>query len=260
MRVCEGAPEMQRLYVAPHADDVALSCGGAVAIDARTTAPTIVTVFAGHPTGPLGEFAEMQHERWGTTRDGVADLRRDEDRCATRALGAQVKPIWLDELDAIYRDGRYDSDDALFGKILDPDLATISRVVHLLAELHADELVVPLAVGQHVDHQIVLRAARRVAASGVPVWAYADIPYALDRRALSTRIGSGVTREVRLIPLDDEAFERKCQAIDCYASQLPVIFRGRADFRDELDRFDRWIGGGQRAEVQWRVVPSRLTQ
>lgn len=250
---------MQRLYVAPHADDVALSCGGAIAADARTTAPTIVTVFAGHPTSSLGEFAEMQHERWGTTADDVVDLRREEDCCAARALGAQVTPVWLDELDAIYRDERYDSDDALFGKILDADMATISRVADLLAGFDADELVVPLAVGQHVDHQIVLRAARRVAARGIPVWAYADIPYALDRRALSSRIGSGVTREVRLRPLDDDAFERKCQAIACYASQLPVIFRDRDDYRQELDRFDRWIGGGQRAEVQWRIVPSRLT-
>lgn len=251
---------MKRLYVAPHADDVALSCGGAVAIDARMDSPTIVTVFAGQPTGDLGEFAALQHERWGTSSEGVMDLRRDEDRCAAQALGANVTPVWLDELDAIYRDARYDSDDMLFGKILDTDMDTISRVADLLGAFEADELVVPLAVGQHVDHQIVLRAARRVAARGVSVWAYADIPYALDRRALSARIGSGVTREVRLVPLDDDAFERKCEAIACYASQIPVIFRDRDDYRLELDRFHRWIGGGQRAEVLWRIVPSRVTR
>lgn len=251
---------MSRLYVAPHPDDVALSCGGAVATEARGRAVTIVTVFAGQPAAESGAFARMQHERWGLGPDEVAGRRRDEDRCAAAALGPSVEPVWLDELDAIYRDQRYDSDEMLFGKILDEDMPTIDRVAQALAALDPDELVVPLAVGQHVDHQIVLRAARRLAARGTRVWAYADLPYALDRRALTPRLASGVAREVRLVQLDDDAFERKCRAIDCYASQLPVIFRDWGDHRAALDEYHRWVGGGERAEAQWRVTPSPWTR
>lgn len=251
---------MRRLYVAPHPDDVALSCGGAVATEARERATTIVTVFAGQPTAEAGAYARMQHERWGLGPDEVAERRRVEDRCAAAALGNSVEPVWLDELDAIYRDPRYDSDEMLFGKILDEDMPTIDRVAEALAAFSPEELVVPLAIGQHVDHQIVLRAARRLAARGVRVWAYADLPYALDRRALTPRLASGVAREVRLIALDGDAFERKCQAIACYASQLPVIFRDWGDHRAALDNYHRWVGGGDRAEAQWRVIPSRLTR
>ncbi len=251
---------MRRLYVAPHPDDVALSCGGVVAIEARERAVTILTIFAGRPDQTAGAFARMQHERWGIPDDEVVERRRDEDRCAAAALGDTVEPVWLDKLDAIYRDPRYDSDETLFGKILDEDMATIDQVADALAAFQPEELVVPLAIGQHVDHQIVLRASRRLAARGMSVWAYADLPYGLDQRALTPRLASGVTREVRLTPLDDDAFERKCRAIDCYPSQLPVIFRDHGDHRAALDRYHRWVGGGERAEAQWRVVPSRLAR
>lgn len=249
---------MRRLYVAPHPDDVALSCGGAVAIEAREHPVTVITVFAGQPEETTGAFAAMQHERWGLDARDVAERRRDEDRCAAAAIGERVALVWLDELDAIYRDPRYDSDEMLFGAILDDDLATIDRVAEALAAFEPGELIVPLAVGHHVDHQIVLRAGRRLAARGISVWAYADLPYALDQRAITPRLASGVAREVRLTSLDDDAFERKCRAIDCYGSQLPVIFRDWGDHRAALDRYHRWIGGGERAEAQWRVVPSRL--
>jgi LmbE family N-acetylglucosaminyl deacetylase len=242
------------VFVAPHSDDVALSCGGTVAIAARATSPTIVTIFAGQPAGTVSEFAEFQHDRWGMTTDEVTAQRRAEDSCAASALGAAVQTEWLSFLDAIYRDAAYDSDEALFGTLLDADLPAIQHVMTTLAALDADEYVVPLAVGRHVDHQIAFRAGRRLAKRGATVWAYADIPYALDRRTLTPRLATGAVREVRVIPLDDDAFERKCRAIACYASQIPVIFRDWGDYRAALDQYHRAVGGGQRAEVQWRVV------
>src|SRR4051794_35360271 len=93
----------RRVYVAPHYDDVALSCGGTVAMDARTGAPLIVTVFAGQPDGSLSAFAHLQHAQWGVSEAEVIAQRRREDACAAAALGASVATRWLDFLDAIYR-------------------------------------------------------------------------------------------------------------------------------------------------------------
>lgn len=245
--------ERRTIYVAPHPDDVALSCGGAVAIEARTDSPIIVTVFAGQPDGEMGAFAEQQHEWWGVDATSVTAQRRVEDDCAARALGESVQPRWLDLLDAIYRNPAYDSDETLFGKLQDTDLPFIDEIVDQLADLNGDEYLVPLGVGNHVDHQLVFRAGRRLARRGAIVWAYADVPYAFKPNALTPRLATGAVREIRLTHLDEDAFERKYAAIECYTSQVPVIFRDHGDPRAALERYHRHVGGGRLAEVVWRV-------
>jgi LmbE family N-acetylglucosaminyl deacetylase len=250
----------QVVFVAPHPDDVALSCGGTVAVAARSGSPTIVTLFAGQPSGDVSEFAQFQHERWGIEADSVAAARRAEDTAAAVALGESVTQVWLDHLDAIYRNPAYASDEALFGKLLDNDLALIDQLVAELAALDAAEYVVPLAAGNHVDHQLAFRAGRRLAARGASVWAYADVPYVIGTpRAVTDRLARGTVREARVTYLDDDAFERKCLAVECYPSQLPVLFRDIGDHRAALDHYARHVGGGHRAEVCWRVLPSRVS-
>lgn len=249
------------LFIGPHPDDIALSCGGAVAIAARDGEPAIVTLFAGQPAGDVSDFARFQHERWGIDAASVAAARAAEDAAATRALGGTVRQTSGDYLDAIYRNAAYGSDDALFGRLLDQDLALVDDLVETLASFNAGEYVVPLAAGGHVDHQLVFRAGRRLAARGSFVWAYADVPYVIDNpRAVTDRLARGTVREARVTYLDEDAFERKCLAVECYPSQLPVLFRDLGDHRAALDRYAREVGGGRRAEVCWRVLPSRDTR
>lgn len=230
-----------------------------MAIAARDGAPRIVTLFAGQPVGGVSSFAQFQHQRWGVDAASVATKRRSEDIAAARALGDAVTQTWLDYLDAIYRSPHYSSDDALFGELLDQDLPIVDELVAALAALDGGEYVVPLAAGNHVDHQLAFRAGRRLAAGGVSVWAYADVPYVIGTpRSVTDRLARGTVREARVTYLDDEAFERKCLAVECYASQLPVLFRDLGDHRTALDRYARDVGGGRRAEVWWRVLPSRV--
>ena len=249
------AADATRVYVAPHYDDVALSCGGQVAADARTAAPTIVTVFAGQATQLHGAFARFQHARWGFDDDDAVAQRRAEDACAALALGASVRVRWLEELDAIYRNPAYDSDSALFGRRLASDGGVVQRVVAALAALSAHEFIVPLGVGNHVDHQLAFRAGQALAADGHAVWAYADLPYALNSAAVEQRLACGGVGPARLLTLDDEAWERKLRAIECYASQLPVLFRSHGDPRAALTVQARSLGDGQPAEALWPVLP-----
>jgi LmbE family N-acetylglucosaminyl deacetylase len=244
-----------RVYVAPHYDDVALSCGGQVALDARTVSPQIVTVFAGQPQTVAGAYARMQHERWGFGEDAVL-RRREEDACAACALGAAVRTLWLDELDAIYRNPAYDSGRALFGRPLPDDALVIPRVVAALEALDSAEFVVPLGVGNHVDHQLVFHAGQALARSGLTVWAYADLPYALDEAALAQRLARGGVGARRFVRLDDASWERKLAAISCYASQLPVLFRRHGDYRAALTAQALSVGGDQPGEALWRVLPT----
>jgi LmbE family N-acetylglucosaminyl deacetylase len=250
-------PAVSTVFVAPHPDDIALSCGGTVALAARDGTPAIVTLFAGQPSEQVSDFARFQHERWGIDGASIAAARRAEDESAAHALGETVTQSWLDHLDAIYRQAAYASDDALFGKLHDDDLSLIDELVGELATMGASEYLVPLAAGNHVDHQLAFRAGRRLAGRGAAVWAYADVPYVIDnQRAVTDRLARGTVREARVTPLDDDAFERKCRAVECYPSQLPVLFRDLGDHRSALDHYARQVGGGRRAEVCWRVLPS----
>lgn len=250
-------PSRSTVFVAPHPDDVALSCGGTVALAARDSSPSIVTVFAGQPVGDVSEFARFQHERWGLDDATVATQRRTEDTAAASALGNRVTQVWFDHLDAIYRNPDYSSDDELFGKLLEPDLSLIDTIVDALDAINAHEYVVPLAAGNHVDHQLAFRAGRRLAARGARVWAYADVPYVIgNAKAVTERLARGTVREARVTYLDDDAFDRKWRAVASYPTQLPVLFRDLGDPRASLDRYAREVGGGRRAEVSWRVLPS----
>src|SRR5919202_2616060 len=178
------ASDPRPVFLAPHYDDVALSCGGTVALLADAGArPLVATVFGGEPGGgELTAFARWQHERWGTAEADTLATRRAEDRAAAAILGCQTR--WLDHLDAIYRGERYLSDEALFGPLAADEEPLAERIaaevlaLPVLAGAPEGEpgpaLYVPLAVGNHVDHQGVYRVGRLPAARGTRVLAYED--------------------------------------------------------------------------------------
>jgi hypothetical protein len=139
--------------------------------------------------------------------------------------------------------------------VLAQDAATVPRVVAALAALGADEFVVPLGVGNHVDHQLVFRAGQALARAGLAVSAYEDLPYALDAAALARRLSLGGVGERCVVALDDASWECKMTAIECYASQLPVLFRGNRDYRAEFRAHAVALGDGVPAEALWHVLP-----
>lgn len=225
------------LFLAPHYDDVALSCGGTVAALADVGAqPLIVTVFGGEPTAAdLTAFARWQHERWGTEADDTIATRLAEDHAAAAILGCDT--TILPFLDAIYRGDSYLSDEALFGPLLPLDEPVITQVVAAVTTLLDDAepdatIYVPLAIGYHVDHQLVYRAGRALAAAGQRVLAYADCPYAALGDATNRRLAqiAGEIDPPEFHPVG-QTLDRRIAAIAAYRSQLPVIFRFTDDWR-----------------------------
>ena len=240
------------VFVQPHFDDVALSCGGTVAACAAVGRPLIVTIFAGRPQNRPGGFARFQHERWGLADVDAVSQRRDEDRRALASLGCTVEGRWLDFLDAIYRSDEYSSDEVLFGEPMASDQKLVGEIAASLEAL-GDRFILPLGVGNHVDHQLVFRAGAFLRDAGRVVRFYADMPYALDHSALRERLEAlGDPRPgYRLIT--SEEFNRRWDAIQCYESQLAVIFRHFEDPRKQLEQFGRREVDPQPVELFWSL-------
>ena len=265
---------MTAVFLAPHYDDVALSCGGTVAALAEGTnrnpsgvaeavpapAPLVVTIFGGTPAHDnLTAFARWQHERWGTDgRDTVA-VRADEERAAADHLGCRT--LTLPYLDAIYRGDQYLSDDALFGPVLPDDFPLVDRLTADIAALPglagpAATLYVPLAIGNHVDHQIVYQVGHRLAACGRRVLGYEDFPYAIlgDEHARRMAVIRAALGDPLVVPVA-ATLPRRIAAIAAYRTQLPTIFRFTADWLGVVEAWAREVGGGRgAAERFWPLL------
>lgn len=219
------------LFLAPHFDDVALSCGGEVArVVAAGGSAAIVTVFAGTPPPgtPLTPYARWHLAAWGVASVAEAFARRRaEDRAAAAVLGASV--ALLPFVDGAFREDRYRSWDELRARLAPADAPLPAAIADALLAggLIGPETLVtgPLAIGRHVDHQAIFAAMRLLAARGVRVRGYEDYPYAADggeyRARMATPDLTGARPEIVAIA---PWLETKVRAIGCYTSQLPSLF------------------------------------
>lgn len=265
----------KHLFLSPHYDDAALSCGGAIAqLSRQGETPVVVTIFGGKPdTSRLSPFARAIHAR-PQAGDDLIDQRRTEEREALSFLDAPS--IVLDYLDCIYRQDStgerwlYDTEEAIFGPVDPTDdvlVDALAGVLHAMAQRQgAERLVAPLAIGNHVDHQVVFRAARRLHAMGLAVAFYEDYPYVvrdphgLSRATAQGQAGDGWAAE--LVILRERDLRQKIAAVCAYRSQLGVLFGSdgqgsAADVGPALTMYAaevaRTASGAQLAERLWRL-------
>lgn len=219
------------LFLAPHFDDVALSCGGEVArAVAAGSSAAIVTIFAAAPPPemPLTPYARWHLAAWGAASVAEAfAARRGEDEAAATTLGAS--PVMLPFVDGAFREDRYRSWDELRTRLAPADAALPAAVADTLIArdlIGPGTLVTgPLAIGRHVDHQAVWAAMRLLAARGVRVRGYEDYPYAADAAEYRTRMAAPDLAGAMAETVDISRWlEAKVRAIGCYTSQLPSLF------------------------------------
>ena len=252
---------MPWIYLSPHLDDAALSCGGLIAQQNLTgEAAEIWTICAGDPPpGPFSPFAEELHARWQTGREATA-MRRQEDLIACTRLSAAYRHLPLP--DCIYRRSGLDywgeNDLAHPGHSLEPGAYLYSNREAIFAALHpledglvrllaqklgellpsGVEVVCPLTLGGHVDHQLTRKAAE---ALGRKLWYYADYPYAREHSEEIVELEASGWRRQQF-SISSAALQAWIQAVAAHQSQISTFWQDdsamQADIRAYHDQSD----------------------
>lgn len=240
------------IYLSPHLDDVALSCGGQIARRTRAGEEVlVVTVFAGdEPPGGHSGLARRLHRVFGIDREVVATRRR-EDLESCRRLAAAAEH-W-DLLEAIYRREPlvgahlYPELDSLFGSVRPPDDELRATLRDRLRGLPtAPEVFGPLAVGGHVDHRLLREAAEAELGPRLAYWE--DYPYVEKWRALGRALGGRRGWRPETLPLAEADLAAKTEAIAAFRSQVGALFGSRWKLERRVRRRARRLGG----ERVWR--------
>ncbi len=243
--------DLRHIFLEPHFDDAALSCGGTIARLVDEGADVlVVTMFGGKPENgaELGAFARAQHARW-RVEDAVEERLR-EHRAAMAVLGCAH--LVLSFQDAIYRGARYQSEEALFGPIAEDERPLVDAISRRLDDFCRQQPPVrfyaPLTVGHHVDHQIALAALPSIAGALL----YEDFPYAArNERAVAEATARVGAMRQQDIPVG-ATLSRRIEAIRSYTSQMGTLF-GSAE---RMERAVREYAGrtGESIERYWRPV------
>ncbi|HLE28875.1 MAG TPA: PIG-L family deacetylase [Anaerolineales bacterium] len=254
---------LTHVYLSAHLDDAVLSCGGMIHRQAQAGERVVVaTLCAGDlPPGPLSEFAQSLHQRWGLGQGEVIASRRAEDLKALDALGAEA--VHLHVPDCIYRTdpaGRhlYASERAIFGELHPAEYALARRLAEKISGLMRGvgrcHLYAPLGLGHHVDHQLTRRAVETVG----NVYAYfEDYPYAAREAGsefeLLTRTPDGRISSPEVVPLAEGDLSAKTTAIAQYVSQISSFWANLAEMEASVRQYAERAGDGRPAERLWRL-------
>lgn len=215
------------IFLSPHFDDIALSCGGLLwELSQSGQAVEICTICSSAPPeGPLSSFAESLHTRWETGAQAVS-TRKMEDQVSCTALGATWRYIEIP--DCIYRPGGssglyfYATEESLFGSLHPEESTLVSEVAARIRTTldPGDQIVAPLALGGHVDHQLTRQAAEQLK---VPILYYGDYPYLLHESArLSALAANGW--QVSHFPISSSGLSAWQSAITAHTSQISTFW------------------------------------
>jgi len=227
-------PHLKILVLSPHRDDAAFSLSIAITnwLTARHTV-TILNVFTRSRYAPYSDAAFV-HENDELSYVSAMRLREDEHflRRMTETLPKGLKNN-LHMADLNLKDAPIRlripveelSDTAV--NPADPAIEKIRKALTKQSETGAMEaLVLPAALGKHIDHRTVREAAMPLTTT-IPAAFYEDLPYATTHPSAATDLESlRESAEQRNEPLSpaiyqiEAAVERKRKLILGYASQI----------------------------------------
>jgi LmbE family N-acetylglucosaminyl deacetylase len=237
---------MKWIFISPHLDDVVFSCGGFIWEKvAQGDAIEVWTIFAGIPSqDEFTPFAQSLHARWGVGMEAI-EMRRDEDAKACSMLGASYRHF--DFLDCIYRffpghdvpvvegeedlfQSDYHLEPQLFNQISE------SMCVNIPEEV---QFVGPLALGDHIDHQLVKCALHQVRPAAC---FFADYPYAGKIEDIGSVVPHRLSQK-HFQPISPSALKAWQEAIASYQTQISTFWPSIPEMENALEAYWRKGGG-----------------
>ncbi len=226
------------VILSPHRDDAAFSCGILMTLLIEHRVPvTILNVFTSSDYAPYAPI--------GTSAAAVTAMRRSEDEALVRRLGPGAKLHDLAELDAPLR--LHISEFDVLAHPLPPTRfeEEVHRLVPRLGILADFDLVLlPLALGDHIDHKICREAGCLAAGSDRTAY-YEDLPYAArlpaDSHVIERHIASfkATLFKSAAIP-GPHAITLKRELASLYPSQIAP------EVAYEMSAYARSLGGAER--------------
>lgn len=256
------ARDQAHLFVSPHFDDGVFSCGGRIHQLTRAGEPvTVLTMMGGLHAGelPKSPILDDLHKRWMAGNNPLR-ARQEEDKRALSRLNAEH--IHIDLTDCVYRQvggfPLYPSEESLFGSVHHADYASdYLRTVSLPAPGSQLVLYLPLAVGCHVDHQIVRDWGIGLLTDKPDSWSlrfYAEYPYFNTERAITLALSRmDMPLQEKRIKLDEADLAAKVDAIACYDSQISTFWDSLEAMALDLRRSSLDPRTGQLVERYWEI-------
>jgi LmbE family N-acetylglucosaminyl deacetylase len=234
------------LFLSPHLDDVAFSCGGLAASLADAGWRTVlVTAFTRSIIPATGFALACQLDKGLTAEVDYMALRRAEDLVAAERLGFD-EVVWLDLPEAPHRG--YESAPELFA-VLHPEDDVVTPLTGCFRQLQVnynpDLVLAPQGLGGHVDHRQVI-AAVLGAFPLARVAFYRDTPYAIRAPDAAADPAVPCGTQIR-VPIAG-ALDRKISAAQAYATQIGFQFQGPQNTAMALRAFAVAEGNGHPAE------------
>jgi LmbE family N-acetylglucosaminyl deacetylase len=163
---------VKHIYVSPHSDDVALSCGGEIVANSASSRDTMV----------LNVFTSDQQESHAPEKaqtalfDSINSERTSEDQSAWDSIGIESRYLSLPE--ALLRGG---FPFRLLSGGRDPAVqnALHDAIIGYVGSYPDADFYFPAGIGNHVDHIICRDVAFRLLSEGIlkRIFLYEDIPY-----------------------------------------------------------------------------------
>jgi LmbE family N-acetylglucosaminyl deacetylase len=247
------------VVVSPHRDDAAFSLG--LAVDHWLGAGHKVMVLNCFTQSDYAPFSDVSSLHPNDRTSFVSAVRRREDIAWTKLAGTALQWNDLDLLDAPLR--LVCAVDEVLTLAIRPGDRAVARIAGALAKMARAvpagqcAFVVPLAVGDHIDHRVARQAALdAVTDSAVPLAFYEDLPYAAQEGAAETLRSFAEQLQrglqpcfVETAPLKvEDAIRRKAKIAQCYDSQID------SDVVARIADFSATYGGRERlwANAAWR--------